>query len=32
MVARRTLRKKPKIATCNVINAPSKSLGTASKV
>ena len=32
VVARMILKKKPKIATCNVINAPSKSLGIASKV
>ena len=32
VVARMTLRVKPKIATCIVINAPSRSLGIASKV
>ena len=32
VVARRTLKVKPKIATCRVMNAPSKSLGIASKV
>ena len=32
IVASNTLRVKPKIATCIVMNAPSRSLGIASKV